>query len=191
MEFDHTAREYIWRDSGRIKGVDANDAAEVLKSIYDRDGSIQAQAIVNEARPKESPIHQAFEWRDKVAGEEYRKWQARNMTRCIRAVEAPNPASEPVVIKAKVSSSPAFFFAGNGNEDKPAGYYPASSVLTDLDLFDRALQEALAKLKAAERSVDELKRMAEKTEERDTLMALSIAVTALSTATAAIREVRH
>ena len=190
---DNEEIKYVWRETARIKGVDPEDAAQVLTDIHRRDGSIQPQAVVNEARPKESPIHPAFEWRVKVAGEEYRKWQARQLVRCVRVVEEPNPARQPDVIQVKVTTAPAFVFAGqsHGDQDKPSGYYPAARLITDADLFDRAMQEALSKLRAAERSVEELKSLAEHSEQRDTLRALSIALSSLSVATAAIKEVRH
>jgi hypothetical protein len=190
MEIDLNATEYTWRDSARIKGVDATSAATVLKHIQTRDGSIQAQAVVDEARPKDNPIHPAFEWRDKLAAEEHRRWQARQLVRSIRRIDDPAPDAPPALKHVQVTS-PAFFFAGHGNEDKPAGYYSSVTVLSDMDLFDRAMSDAMAKLNAAKRSVDELKQLAEKSENRDTLRALTIAVTALSTATAAIREMRH
>jgi hypothetical protein len=190
MEIDLNATEYTWRDSARIKGVDATSAATVLKHIQTRDGSIQAQAVVDEARPKDNPIHPAFEWRDKLAAEEHRRWQARQLVRSIRVIDAPATDRPPDVVHVQVTS-PAFVFAGHGNEDKPAGYYSSVTVLSDMDLFDRAMNEALQKLRSAERSVEELKALAEKSEQRETLTALTIALTSLSVAAAAIREVRH
>ena len=189
LDIDLDSDQFTWRDGYRANGVDATEAAEVLKEIASRDGSIQTQAVVDEARPKESPIHPAFEWRDKVAANEYRKNQARNLVRSVRVIDA--PADKKEVINVTVQTVPAFVFAGSGNDKTPNGYYPAVHVLSDLDLFDRAMQDALAKLRAAERSVEDLRRLANTAENRDTLTALSIAAQALSTAQAAIREVRH
>jgi hypothetical protein len=186
-------RKYVWRETARIKGVTPDDAVKVLNEIAARDGSIQPQAVVDEARPKDSIIHPAFEWRDTIAAEEHRKWQARNLIRCVRTVSEPDPTRPADERTVKVVTTPAFVFTGGsqGNEDKPAGYYPAAKVITDMELFDRAMNEALQKLRSAERSVEDLKALAEKSEQRETLTALTIALTSLSVATAAIREVRH
>lgn len=186
------AEKYVWKDGSRYAGVDANDAARVLHHIAERDGSIQAQAVVDEAKPEESPIHPVFEWRDEVAGNEYRKWQSRHLVRCVRGVkEEPRDPSEPVVVKAVANTAPAFFFAGGGNEESPRGYYPAAQVVTDLDLFHRAMEAAQQKVKSAERAVIELTQLAEKTDQRDRLAALAIAVKGLMVAHEALRDVRH
>ena len=186
------AGEYVWRESSRFNGVDANDAAPVLHQIAERDGSIQAQVVVDEAKPKTSPIHPAFEWKDGVAANEYRKWQARQLVKSVRAVkDEPRDPSEPIAVKAVVETNPAFIFAGNGREESPRGYYPAVQIISDLDLFQRAMEEAQLKLKSAERAVHDLTRLAEKADQRDRLASLTIAVKSLVIAQEALRDVRH
>lgn len=187
------AEQYVWRQGSWVAGnIDANDAAAVLNRIAERDGVIQAQAVVDEAKPKHSPIHPAFEWKDSVAANEYRKWQARYLTRAVRAVrDEPREPDQPLKAKVLADTSPAFFFAGSGTSNSPSGYYPSVQVVSDLDLYHRALEEAMLKLKSAERAVQELTRLAEKAEQRDRLAALTIAVKSLVVAQEALRDVRH
>ena len=52
--------------------------------IYKQHGEVKSQELVDTARPTSSPIHDAFEWDDSIAGEKYRLIQAdtwiRNVT---------------------------------------------------------------------------------------------------------------
>ena len=52
--------------------------------IYKQHGEVKPQELVDTARPTSSPIHDAFEWDDSIAGEKYRLIQAdtwiRNVT---------------------------------------------------------------------------------------------------------------
>lgn len=53
-------------------------------NIYKQYGEVKPQELVDTARPTSSPIHDAFEWDDSIAGEKYRLIQAdtwiRNVT---------------------------------------------------------------------------------------------------------------
>jgi len=63
-----------------VKQMVTNDSLkEILERINKDNGGITPQAVVDYARPDGSELHEAFEWDDNVAGEEYRKWQARQL----------------------------------------------------------------------------------------------------------------
>jgi hypothetical protein len=49
----------------------------VCAEIDERDGSITPEAVVAAARPKNSPLHQLFDWDNEVAGDKWRNHQAR------------------------------------------------------------------------------------------------------------------
>jgi len=190
------AKQHKWRRNYRgNRKVDPNAAAKVLNTIYQRDGTLQAQAIVEEARPKSSPIHAGFEWRDKIAANEHRKWQARNMVRSIEIVQPEQPQKQPeaqtIEIQTSEHSSFAYVFAGGGNEATPSGYHPAEVVRKDFDLFDRAMQDAQRALRSAENRVDELKRLAKQSPQPQRMQQIAIAAEALSTAQAALASVSH
>ncbi|MFW6342878.1 MAG: hypothetical protein ACOC00_07650 [Halothiobacillaceae bacterium] len=171
-------KKYTWRESARIKGVSAQAAGETLDRIAARDGSVTPAAVVDEARPKDSPIHSCFEWRDKVAAEAHRKYQARHLIRSVRVVDA--------VTK---SETPGFVHVRAASEYRPGAYYRPDAVVKDLDLFERAISEAEAKLVAARRSVEELKNLAAETNHKDKLAAISLAAASLANATSALNSV--
>jgi len=56
-------------------------AVEVLSDIHRRHGLLDAETVVAEARPKNSPLHRYFDWDNKVAGERWRLEQARQLIR--------------------------------------------------------------------------------------------------------------
>ena len=174
---EQTETTYAWR--GRHpSGVTAQDAGETLAAIEARDGHVTTMAVVDEARPKTSPIHPAFEWRDKVAAEEHRKWQARQLIRSVRIISTNaegESTDQPAMIHVKAESK--------GQEN---AYHAAARVISDLDLFQRAMTEAETKVLSAKRTVLELKDLAEQTDQRDKLRAISIVASSLATAAQAL-----
>lgn len=64
---------------------------EELLRIYYRDGQLDPQIIVNEARPKGAPLHDSFEWEDGIAAEKYRLGQARFLIMRVRVIVETEP----------------------------------------------------------------------------------------------------
>jgi hypothetical protein len=173
-----TDKRYEWRNYSP-KGVSADDAGKVLEKVHSRDGSIKPQAVVDEARPEDSPIHPVFEWRNEIAAEEHRKWQARQLVRNVRVVtvsESGEKETAPAYVHVRATSEKA----------KDGGYHAAAKVVSDLDLFDRAINEAHHKLCSAERAVEELNALAKKTNQRDKLAAIGIIAASLQAAAKAL-----
>lgn len=56
---------------------------DALKKVAEKAGGLTAEAVVEAARPKSSPLHDAFEWSDSKAAREYRLEQARCLIRSI------------------------------------------------------------------------------------------------------------
>jgi hypothetical protein len=54
----------------------ASKAVICALQALERDGRLSPQGVVNEAKRKDSPLHDQFEWDDKVAGVKYRLEQA-------------------------------------------------------------------------------------------------------------------
>lgn len=78
---------YRWKE-GFSCSVKPEVAAARIETIRHRNGGNIAPAeLVEDARPKTSPLHPAFEWVDKEAAAKYREDQAR---RIIRSVEIMN-----------------------------------------------------------------------------------------------------
>lgn len=68
---------YQWKSGARIKG-NAQIAGEMCNQL-ESEGRLNAQTLVDVNRPEDAPLHNSFEWNDSIAGEEWRKHQARNI----------------------------------------------------------------------------------------------------------------
>lgn len=78
------------------------DLREQLTSIYEARGQLTAQDVVDEATPKDSPLHSRFEWNDKIAGPKYRLVQAQELIRSVKVVFR-NSTDEDDSLRAFVS----------------------------------------------------------------------------------------
>lgn len=55
-----------------------------LASIYEVQGKLTPKLVVDAARAKSHPLHDRFEWDNRVAGEKYRQHQAAELIRSIK-----------------------------------------------------------------------------------------------------------
>ena len=62
----------------------SGDLKSQLEAIRENYGKLTPQAVVDEARNPEHPLHARFEWDDAVAGEAYRRQQAGELIRSVR-----------------------------------------------------------------------------------------------------------
>lgn len=106
-------------------------------------GALRAQDVVNEAASEASPLHRYFNWDDNEAAYQYRLWQARQL---ISAVVVMLPYTKHSVT-AYVSL----------RDDRRAGIYrPIVEVMSDADMRNRFLAEALDDLHTWERKYNRL-----------------------------------
>lgn len=174
---DETETKYVYRGRS-IKGVDPEDAFNELERIREARG-LTAAAVVEESKPKDAPLHPAFEWNDKRAAHEHRLWQARQVIRCVQVVYADQPpASVYVHIQQPNEDAEADSRAGR--------YEPVTVVVESPDLFALALAELNAKVRAAVEAVHQLERAAKGSVDSDRLAKVGLAVKALETAASAI-----
>lgn len=70
-------------------------ATELSKIAQKNDGILKPETVIEEAKPKNHPLHNDFEWDDTKAGYKYRLEQARYMIRmCVTVVESNNQLKE-------------------------------------------------------------------------------------------------
>jgi hypothetical protein len=56
-----------------------------LQEIYDRhEGTLTAELVVATAKPSSHPLHDRFEWNDRIAGHKYRLVQASELIRSVK-----------------------------------------------------------------------------------------------------------
>jgi hypothetical protein len=75
-----------------------------LQRMIGQAGHLTPEAVVNEARSEDSPLHTFFEWDDDIAAEKYRLVQARTLIRIVREEIGEEDDGEPKYVRAYVSA---------------------------------------------------------------------------------------
>ena len=83
------AMSYKWVDGSRIEG-DVEVAAKVCEEL-EKEGNLNAKALVDASRDESAPLHDMFEWDDAIAAEKYREEQAKKIIRSIELVIEDKP----------------------------------------------------------------------------------------------------
>lgn len=105
-----------------------------LRALHSRDGVITCEAVLEAARPKNSPLHDYFTWDDSRAAERYRLIEAGRLIATVRIEYTPKKA-------AQVVYTPAFIPTGTSSEGKKQ-YYPVEEVTKNDFLREKALADA-------------------------------------------------
>ena len=136
-------------------GETSQAVVQALQEIADNNNGLLAPAdVVNAARPKNSPLHSSFQWDDSLAAEQYRLWQARML---IRVTVRYLPGVE--------SNEPVRVFVSLTGDRKPengeaGGYRTLVSVMTDEDLREQLLADAMADMQRFKTKYSALKELA-------------------------------
>ncbi|MBR3688949.1 MAG: hypothetical protein IKL85_07740 [Lentisphaeria bacterium] len=126
-----SAYQYInkWASGSQHK-VSADVAYAVVSDLAEQH-SLTARNLVDVSRAPEAPLHDEFEWDDSIAGEEWRKEQARHIIAHLIHVEANN----------EIPEHRAFFKI----EKETSNYVPFESAIRNENsrqsLLDQALKE--------------------------------------------------
>lgn len=135
-----------WADGFRCS-ADAQKVADEIASIGDE---ATPQQIVDKARSKDTELHKCFEWDNKKAAENYRLYQARNVTNHLVFVTQEHKENYEVRVFQKV------------NKDR--GYIQTRVIFQNEDMHGQLLQNAyreLATFTAKYRSLTELEELFE------------------------------
>jgi hypothetical protein len=120
-----------------IVPVPAQKVGERLEKIRRKAGKLTKEAVVEDARPVNSPLHSIFEWDDTVAAEKFRLDQARFLIKSITVVvnrEQKSPVRAFVNVKEK--------------EDTKKAYTSISDAMSDPKLRAQVLDRAFAELES-------------------------------------------
>lgn len=128
---------------GSRYSVPAEVVGKELETIKG-EGRLTPGAVVDAARPEDSPLHKLFEWDDAKAAEAHRLSQARGLIRCVQVVVE---SSEPTPLFVHVP----------GVE---SGYESVSVLVKRPDEFARALGELKVAMRSLMNSVSQLERVA-------------------------------
>jgi len=128
---------YLWKEGSRLHG-DAQEVGRMLESLHEERGSISADDVLEAAKPKDSVLHDYFEWDNSEAAHQYRLVQAREIIRSI-VVKIEKSPDENITTRAFVSLKQPL-----AEDKEPVGaYMPLSVVVQDTDLRRQLIRQAL------------------------------------------------
>ena len=127
--------------------VSAQTAGEEFERIYEKNGKLDPEDVVDESREEKAPLHPCFEWNDVVAAEKYRVSQAGNMIRCLVKVEATANAEESVEVRAFVHVEQS--------------YHPITVAIKNVDMCAELLAMAERDMEAFKRKYSTLKQLSQ------------------------------
>lgn len=153
---------FSWQPTYRPK-ADAQSVGEELERIRQRDGSVTVDTALNEARSIHSPLHPLCTWDDGIAAENWRRDEIR---RAIRSLK---------VITPELEDYRAFVHCANP-EPSAQGYYQRVEVaVQNIDEYELVFKSAVSRIGEAQRSLSELKRVAESVNANQTVRRTAVA----------------
>lgn len=151
---------YKWRTSFPSHGVDAQVAGERLEEIRQRK-ALTAKAIVDDARPEESPLHPCFDWDDSSAAEKWREQQASALIREIVVTMETTHSKRDVraFVSVNVNNSPQYTSIEAALSREDLRQQVLDAAVREIDGWRRKyrdLQELAEVVAAADRAVEKL-----------------------------------
>jgi hypothetical protein len=135
---------YSFRPGSRVSGVSADVAGRELDRIRrENGGDAPTDIVLDEARPADAPLHPAFTWDNRVAGEMWRRQEAMHLIRAVYVRTEPDGPSEPMFVHV-------------ATEDGGA-YRSVSEVVHLPDQLDLAIAALEADLRGIRRTIRDLR----------------------------------
>lgn len=134
---------YKWKIEG-VVSADAQTAGEEFDRLYQENGRLLPQDVVDASRESNAPLHNCFEWDDAIAAEKYRCNQAADMIRLI-VVHEEEQSVKPSNVRAFVHIRDS--------------YNPISVVLNSEEQMNELLQSALRELSAFKAKYNSLSKL--------------------------------
>lgn len=133
----------------QIPAKKAQSYGEFLQELADMHGGrLNAETVVEAAKSPKSPIHREFEWNDGAAAWAYREEQARHLIRSI------------VIIRDSEPEVRAFHCVKFVEDEMERSFYlPLNQVLTNRELLEQVLEEALSYLEWFKKKFECLKEL--------------------------------
>lgn len=122
---------------------------ELKRIALSNDGLLMPKIVVEAARAKSSPLHRQFEWDDSKAAEKYRLDQARHLIRV--SVELIDGVDTPVDV----------FVSLTPDRGEKGGYRIMTQVLSDAEMRQQLLSDAISELGVFREKYNRLKELAE------------------------------
>ena len=98
------AYEYHYKVKG-IQKVSADIAGSVCQQLAETKDGLTPQRLVDVSRDVDAPMHNQFEWDDKVAGEKYRVEQAKQVIRNLVIVKSDVATEKKLRLEMELEST--------------------------------------------------------------------------------------
>lgn len=128
--------DYKFRPGSHLPRKDAKAIGKHLAQLHNEAGSLTAQHVVDDARSRKSPLHQLFEWDNDKAAEAHRRHQAQRLIRDVVIVYETRSGDKHEAMNAYVKLR-------STEDDDATPYLATPQVLSDSDLRERLLRQAL------------------------------------------------
>lgn len=129
----------------------AHESLESIRSEYG--GELKPERVVDAARATSHPLHPAFEWRDEVAAEQFRRQQAGSMIRCLVSIkEGTNEQGPRVYHNVKIERQ-------SGHEQLSV-FKTIDDILADPEARQQLLRRARAELASFRKKYKDLQELA-------------------------------
>ena len=152
-------------------------ARDEIQRILEQHGEVRTSQVLEAAENPDSALHSYFLWNDDLAGHQYRLNQARTL---IKRVRITHQGREERLVHVKIQTEP-----------KGEGYYkPLTVIVQNKTELSYALDEALGKLHAAQRSVEAIQNVVDGVGDT-TAQQLVLAIKSLSVAESAMASIQH
>ena len=140
-------REYRPAEGSPLTQEQASRYGTRIQEIRDEKGFVVADHIVADAKGKESPLHDFFEWDDTIAATKYRHRQAGDMLRWIHVVvKKVRPDGSD---RIEEETSRAYVNVQVVREEKPKKVFmDLKTVLDSKDLREQMVRDAFKELKS-------------------------------------------
>lgn len=140
---------YKWKEAFPGRAVPAQVVGERLEQIAKR-VQLTPKAVVDDARPTNSPLHPCFEWNDQVAAEKWRQEQAGAILRNIEVV-IEDASGKDREVRAFV----------NVTQDDDRQYTSIAKAMRSPELRRQVLDTALRELESWRTKYGELRELAD------------------------------
>ena len=151
---DRTCREKQERNNKKENKMQNEKVINELKRIAeDNGGLLRPQDVVDVARDKDNPLHEYFDWSDKVASQQWRLHQARQLIR-VTVEYIKGPDSTEIKVRPFLSLSSDRMQPGGG-------YRETVVIMRSKKMREQLLEDALAELKAIEDKYASITELAE------------------------------
>jgi hypothetical protein len=123
-------------------------AKEMARIAQANDGILLPEDVVEAAQAQSSPLHSRFTWDDSKAAHEHRLWQARMLIRVtVNILPGPGRVTERVWVSLR-------------DDRKDGGYKQLVTVLSDEDMREQLLADALSDMEYFEKKYRRLTELA-------------------------------